>query len=164
MKFPRLSTLRRSVEEAPLPAALTALLALTLLFQSLLPTAVDLPDVPMRAMKAPELRTAESLPASVPPALAARDIFAPGGGGGGKATAAGSGAITLLGVARSRRGGAAVLRGADGAAVAVPLGGRVGPWRVTGIGAASARIDDGSRSLTLRVGDSTAPSAADGDE
>lgn len=146
-----------------MPAALALLLALALLFQLLTPVTVDLPDVPMRAMNAPDLRTAESLPASIPPVLAARDIFAPGGSGG-KAGAPGSGAVSLLGVARSGRGGAAVLRGADGVAVTVPLGGRIGPWRVTGIGAASARIDDGSRSLTLRVGDTAAPAAAEGGE
>ncbi len=147
-----------------MPAALALLLALALLFQLLTPVTVDLPDMPMRAMKAPDLRTAESLPASIPPVLAARDIFAPSGSSGGKAGAPGSGAVSLLGVARSGRGGAAVLRGTDGVAVTVPLGGRVGPWRVTGIGAASARIDDGSRSLTLRVGDTAAPAAAEGGE
>lgn len=142
-----------------MPAALALLLALALMFQLMLPVQVDLPDVAARPMKALDLRPAPTPPASVPPALAARNVFAPGGGGGKNATGD-AGAVTLLGVARSGRTGAAVLRGPDGATMTVPLGGRIGPWRVTGIGIATARIDNGARSMILRVGETASQPTA----
>lgn len=161
MKYPRLTTLRQSAEDAPLPAVLTLLLAVALAFQLLLPVDAQLPDVALRPLSAPNVTPIASTQVTIPPALLARNAFAPVGvasAGGGQAAAS----VALLGVARSGRGGAAVLRGSDGTTLAVPLGGRIGPWRVTGIGAGSARIDDGSRSLILRIGETTQAPAGEG--
>ncbi|QGP80472.1 hypothetical protein [Sphingobium sp. CAP-1] len=158
MKLPHHTTLLRSVEQEPLPAILTLLLALALLFQLMMPMQIDLPDVAARPMPAPDLRTVEITLASMPLTATARNIFSPAGGAG-KAMTTESGVVTLLGVARSGRRGAAVLRGADGTAITVPLGGRLGPWRVTGIGIGSARISSSARTITLRIGDATASAA-----
>ncbi len=155
MKLPSLTTLRRSAAEAPLPAALAGVLFAALVFQLALPAQVDLPDTALRPLKAPQLATISAAPVTVPAPLAQRDIFAPDGAGGETDA---SGGATLLGVARSARGGAAVLS-VGGATQAVPLGGRVGNWRVTGISANAVRLDDGGRTVILRIGQSTQPAA-----
>ena len=158
---------RQSAEAAPLPAALVATLGLALLFQLLAPVEARLPDVMVGRPQALALRPVALAPVAVPPAIIARSIFAPNGGAtAGNQT--GEGAIMLLGVARARGVGVAVLRTADGGAQTLRVGGRSGAWRVTGVGASAVRLNDGTRSRTLRIGQSTgetsAPAALSGDE
>ncbi|MBB3980445.1 hypothetical protein GGR44_000076 [Sphingobium fontiphilum] len=155
MKFPRLSTLRRSAEAAPLPAAMSVLLAIALLFQLLMPVDPDLPAVPVGAGKALTLPRQAIATVEIPSAIGARAMFAPGGGG----AKSDSGVPMLIGLARSRGAGVAVLRGSDGVAHMLTIGQSIGRWRLVGLDSASVRLNDGERSLLLRVGEAASTGA-----
>lgn len=156
MKFPRLSTLRRSAEAAPLPVALSVLLAIALLFQTLMPVDPDVPDVTIASPKPLALPRQIVAAVDIPSGFGARAMFAPDGGG----AKSDGGVPMLIGLARSRGAGVAVLRGSDGVAHSLIVGQSIGRWRLVGVGDASVRLNDGERSLLLRVGEAASTGAA----
>ena len=159
MQYPRLSSLRAAAEAAPLPAALTGLLALMLLVQLALPIEADLPAVDAGRPRVAALARLDVPPVGVYPDIAADPIFAPDGGGANSDDGAAGGAVTLLGVATSRGAAVAILAGSDGQAVTVRPGQSVGEWRLVGVGRGSALVDGPDGRRTLRVGEAAATSS-----
>lgn len=132
------------------------LLASALLFQMLMPVDPDVPDVSIGPGKALALPRQTVARVDIPSGIGARDMFAPGGGG----AKSDGGVPMLIGLARSRGAGVAVLRGSDGIAHSLAVGQSIGRWRLVGVGNASVRLNDGERSLLLRVGEAASTGAA----
>lgn len=154
---------RRSLPP-PLPVLATAVLLAGLVAQFALPVRTPLPEVAPSSARAVPRALALAAPVAASPLLTQRTLFAPSrrfdpaavavnSANGAPAAADPFEGATLSGIARDRSFAVAVLRLAGGTTVSVRPGGRVGQWRLIGVGAASAGFARAGVVRTLHVGE-----------
>jgi hypothetical protein len=140
------------------PALAVPLLALLAAAQLALPNApADRPVARVARLALPRVPQAPAL-VEVPPVLLRRSLFSPGGGplSSAMANAAPSDPLGGVRIAGSVRLGPtlrAVVQRPDGAIGYLPVGGRVGQWRLVGLDSQGARLaGPGGATLALPFG------------
>lgn len=156
-----------------LPALAVGALALGLAAQFALPVRTPLPEIGPSRARAVARHVAVISPVTPSRLLTGRTLFAPSrrfdpAADTGATTASGTPivdpfeAAVLTGIARDRTFAVAVIRQSTGTTLSLRSGGRIGQWRLIGVGAGSASFVSAGVVRTLRVGETAKvqPSAA----
>lgn len=164
MKLPSRFALPPLDSSARLPLVLASLLALALAFQLLVPGAAEPPpSAPIAGARGAAAPLPPALPAGGAGLVLARQLFTPPA----RAVAAGGSAAppdplagyAVSGTVRVGRALRAIVTTPSGRIVDVPLGGRIGAWRLAGLSATDARLVRGGERRIVPFGAGTPASA-----
>lgn len=139
---------------AGLPLVLAVLLCASLAFQLLVVDDVDLPPVgPVSAGGANEIEDPVPPPTGGGSAVLARSMFAPSASQPGAGQATNSlGGVMIAGSLRMGRGVFAVVMSPNNRVAKVPIGGRIGDWRLTAIRQNEALLTRGEEQIIVPFG------------
>lgn len=156
LKFRFRSALPPLDKTARLPLALSALLAAAIVMQVVVVDDTELPppgpvgraDASGRAAVNPERATGGA-------AILARSMFAPAGGPSAGGGAGPLGGMTIAGSIRIGRSTFVMVQGRGDRTSSVPVGGRIGEWRLRAVRANEALLERGEEKVTVPFGAGT---------
>ncbi|MBV2150032.1 hypothetical protein KRZ98_17455 [Sphingobium sp. AS12] len=141
---------------ARLPLALAALLAAAIVMQLVLVDAVELPPPgPVGRVGVSGASASDPERSTGGAAILARSMFAPSGGPSAGSGAGALGGMTIAGSIRIGRSTFAVVQGPGSRTSRVPVGGRIGDWRLRAVRASEVLLERGEEKIIVPFGAGT---------